>query len=54
MNDEDISYIDVEELEHFLHERLIEEGYVPSSREIETLTDIFIEFLVKNGTIIEE
>jgi hypothetical protein len=45
MNEEDIPILDPEELENFLHERLIEEGFVPSTREIETITDIVIEYL---------
>jgi YozD-like protein len=45
--------IDSEEIEEFVHDNLTKRGFVPSEDEVETLADIFFDFLIEKGVIDE-
>jgi hypothetical protein len=44
---------DTEEIEEFLHNSLIKRGLAPSEEDVETLADIFFDFLIEKGVIDE-
>jgi hypothetical protein len=45
--------IDTEEIEEFVFNRLSQCGLVPSEEEVETIADIFFDYLLEKGVVDE-
>jgi len=54
MNEELEIVVDTEEMSHYLFQRLIQEGYVPTEEETAVLANLFFEFLCEKALIEEE
>lgn len=43
-----------EDIEEYVHDKLIKHGLVPSESEVEVVAHIFFDYLVDLGVIVEE